>query len=75
MSQTFMYQLFFCKTRGSNLISSMLRYSVDFGKTEVEVLKHAANYLEPSISEELLELLATDQLKVVYQAYDWGLNC
>lgn len=50
-------------------------YSVDFGKNEVEVLKHAANYLEPPISEELLEVLATGQLKVIYQPYDWGLNC
>uniref|UniRef100_A0A5B6YP86 DEP domain-containing protein n=1 Tax=Davidia involucrata TaxID=16924 RepID=A0A5B6YP86_DAVIN len=49
-------------------------FSVDFGKNEVEVLKHAANYLEPADSEALLELLATTQLKVVYQPYDWGLN-
>ncbi|KAL4197586.1 hypothetical protein AMTRI_Chr04g188990 [Amborella trichopoda] len=50
-------------------------YSVDFGKIETEVIKHAANYLETSKSEELLELLAGGQLKVVYQPYDWGLNC
>ncbi|XP_059630460.1 uncharacterized protein LOC132273519 isoform X2 [Cornus florida] len=49
-------------------------YSVDFGKNEVEVMRHAANYLEPADSEGLLELLATTQLKVVYQPYDWGLN-
>lgn len=56
--------------------SKILRwYSVDFGKNEVEVLKHAANYLEPTKSEELLELLAGARLKVVYQPYDWGLNC
>ncbi|XP_020575826.1 uncharacterized protein LOC110021607 isoform X2 [Phalaenopsis equestris] len=56
-------------------ISKILRwYSVDFGKNEVEVLKHAANYLEPKKSEELLELLASTQLKVIYQPYDWGLN-
>lgn len=53
----------------------MLRFSVDFGKNEVEVLKHAANYLEPADSEGLLELLANSQLKVIYQPYDWGLNC
>ena len=52
----------------------MLRYSIDFGKNEVEVIKHAANYLEPAESEALLELLDTTQLKVVYQPYDWGLN-
>ncbi|KAK8930619.1 hypothetical protein KSP39_PZI016612 [Platanthera zijinensis] len=56
--------------------SRILRwYSVDFGKNEDEVLKHTANYLEPTKSEELLELLAGTRLKVVYQPYDWGLNC
>lgn len=50
-------------------------YSVDFGKNEMEVIKHAANYLEPAKSEELLELLANSQLKVTYQPYDWALNC
>lgn len=39
------------------------------------MLKHAANYLEPSKTEELLELLVSNQLKVTYQPYDWGLNC
>lgn len=57
-------------------VSKILRwYSVDFGKNEVEVLKHAANSLEPAKTEELLELLANTQLKVIYQPYDWGLNC
>ncbi|OIS98966.1 PREDICTED: uncharacterized protein LOC109232432 [Nicotiana attenuata] len=56
-------------------VSKILRwFSVDFGKNEVEVLKHAANYLESSESQALLELLASSQLKVVYQPYDWGLN-
>ncbi|XP_009602320.1 uncharacterized protein [Nicotiana tomentosiformis] len=56
-------------------VSKILRwFSVDFGKNEVEVLKHAANYLESSESQALLELLANSQLKVVYQPYDWGLN-
>ncbi|OVA12946.1 DEP domain [Macleaya cordata] len=50
-------------------------YSIDFGKNEGEVLKHAANYLEPGKLEELLELIANTQLKVTYQPYDWGLNC
>ncbi|KAI3842319.1 hypothetical protein MKW98_026109 [Papaver atlanticum] len=50
-------------------------FSVDFGKNEGEVVKHAANYLEPEKSEELLELVANNQLKVTYQPYDWGLNC
>lgn len=49
-------------------------YSIDFGKNEVEVLKHAANFLEPDESEAMLELLATTQLKVIYQPYDWSLN-
>lgn len=47
---------------------------MDFGKNEVEVLKHAANYLETTESQALLELLADSQLKVVYQPYDWELN-
>jgi hypothetical protein len=57
------------------LPESMLRYSADFGKNEVEVLKHASNYLEPADSEALLDLLANSQLKVIYQPYDWSLNC
>lgn len=48
---------------------------MDFGKNEMEVIKHAANYLEPAKSEELLELLANSQLKVTYQPYDWAPNC
>lgn len=56
-------------------VSKILKwYSIDFGKNEVEVLKHAANYLEPDVSEAFLELIATTQLKVVYQPYDWGFN-
>ncbi|XP_042417627.1 uncharacterized protein LOC122006260 isoform X1 [Zingiber officinale] len=56
-------------------ITKILRwYSVDFGKNEVEVLKHAANYLEPQKSEDLLELLSSTQLKVTYQPYDWSAN-
>ncbi|KAK1553743.1 hypothetical protein Q3G72_002939 [Acer saccharum] len=50
-------------------------FSVDFGKNEVEVLKHASNYLEPAASAALLELLASSQLKVIYQPYDWTSNC
>ncbi|KAJ7965657.1 Glutaredoxin/DEP/DUF547 domain-containing protein [Quillaja saponaria] len=49
-------------------------FSVDFGKNEVEVLKHVSNYLDPADSAPLLELLANSQLKVIYQPYDWGLN-
>ncbi|KAJ4814003.1 hypothetical protein LUZ62_026569 [Rhynchospora pubera] len=49
-------------------------YSVDFGKNETEVLKHAANYMEPTKSGELMELLANTHLKVTYQPYDWSLN-
>ncbi|KAL5703870.1 hypothetical protein ACHQM5_022366 [Ranunculus cassubicifolius] len=57
-------------------VSKILRwYSADFGKNEMEVLKHAANYLETDKSGELLELLANMQLRVVYQNYDWGVNC
>ncbi|EEF48439.1 electron transporter, putative [Ricinus communis] len=56
-------------------VSKILKwFSMDFGKNEVEVLKHASNYLEPANSEALLELLAQGQLKVQYQPYDWGLN-
>jgi hypothetical protein len=50
------------------------RFSVDFGKNEMEVLKHASNFLEPTYSETLMELLDGAQLKVTYQPYDWGLN-
>lgn len=52
----------------------LVRYSVDFGKNEVEVLKHAANYLEVEKTQTILELLDSTQLKVVYQPYDWRLN-
>lgn len=56
-------------------VSKILKwFSVDFGKNEVEVLRHASNYLEPADSEVLLDLLPSSQLKVVYQPYDWGLN-
>lgn len=47
---------------------------MDFGKNAVEVLKHAANYLEVEKTRTLLELLNKSQLKVVYQPYDWRLN-
>ncbi|RDX61310.1 grx, partial [Mucuna pruriens] len=46
-------------------------YSIDFGKNEVEVIKHVSNYLDPADSEVLLDLLATSELKVTYQPYDW----
>ncbi|XP_010530173.1 PREDICTED: uncharacterized protein LOC104806801 [Tarenaya hassleriana] len=49
-------------------------YGMDFGKNEVEVLKHASNYLEPTLSEALLDLLVDTQLEIIYQPYDWGLN-
>ncbi|XP_020242001.1 uncharacterized protein LOC109820285 [Asparagus officinalis] len=56
--------------------SSIIRwYSVDFGKNEAEVMKHLSNYLEPSKSQDLLDLLANNQLRVTYQPYDWGPNC
>ncbi|XWS23840.1 hypothetical protein CRYUN_Cryun28dG0049600 [Craigia yunnanensis] len=50
-------------------------FSDDFGKNEIEVLKHASNYLKPTDSEALLGMLSDVQLKVIYQPYDWGLNC
>ncbi|CAL5189348.1 unnamed protein product [Lathyrus oleraceus] len=50
-------------------------FSLDFGKNEVEVMKHVSIYLDPSESELLFDLLATSELKVIYQPYDWGLNC
>jgi hypothetical protein len=58
----------------NRMVHMVFRYSTDFGKNETEVLKHAANYLEPAQSEQLLELLASTQLKVVYQPYDWSIN-
>lgn len=57
------------------LLPSPPRFSTDFGKNEQEVMKHASNYLKPEDSQALLELLASNQLKVLYQTYDWGLNC
>ncbi|GAV59305.1 Glutaredoxin domain-containing protein/DEP domain-containing protein/DUF547 domain-containing protein [Cephalotus follicularis] len=57
-------------------VSMILKwFSVDFGKNELEVLKHASNYLEPAHSEAMMQLLADTQLKVIYQPYDWSLNC
>lgn len=38
-------------------------------------MRHMSNYLDPVNSELLLDLLATSELKVIYQPYDWGLNC
>lgn len=56
-------------------LSKILRwFNIDFGKNELEVMKHVSNYLEPTVSEALLELLSNSQLKVTYQSYDWGLN-
>ncbi|KAL1194796.1 hypothetical protein V5N11_027575 [Cardamine amara subsp. amara] len=49
-------------------------YGVDFGKSEEEVLKHASTYLEPQLSEALLDLLVDTQFRIIYQSYDWGLN-
>ncbi|XP_030485493.2 uncharacterized protein LOC115702180 [Cannabis sativa] len=57
-------------------LSKMLKwFSVDFGKNEIEVLKFVSNYLDPAVSEALVEPLANSQLKVTYQPYDWRLNC
>ncbi|KAM7253099.1 hypothetical protein ACFE04_025717 [Oxalis oulophora] len=50
-------------------------YSVDFGKSEMEVLKFASKYLETTESEGLLQLVGEGHLKVMYQIYDWGINC
>ncbi|KAI3981104.1 hypothetical protein MKX01_032244 [Papaver californicum] len=62
-------------TKTASVTKILKWFSVDFGNNEGEVVKHAANYLEPEKSEELLELVANNQLKVTYQPYDWGLNC
>ncbi|MBA0607807.1 hypothetical protein Godav_020071 [Gossypium davidsonii] len=50
-------------------------FSVDFGQNEIEVLKHASNYLEPTNAEAFLGIIADSQLRIIYQPYDWGLNC
>lgn len=56
-------------------VSKILKwYSIDFGKSELEVIKHVSNYLDPTDSAILLDLLASSELKVTYQPYDWGLN-
>lgn len=49
-------------------------FSVDFGKNELEILRWLVNHLEPSKAENLLELLDGNELKVVYQPYDWTSN-
>ncbi|XP_028771917.1 uncharacterized protein LOC114729125 [Neltuma alba] len=49
-------------------------FSVDFGKNDVEVLRHVSNYLDPADAAVLLDLLATSELKVIHIPYDWGLN-
>lgn len=68
--------VYFCDTENENIYSSIIfRYSIDFGKSEVEVIKHVSNYLDPADSEVLLDLLTSSELKVTYQPYDWGLNC
>eukprot|EP00249_Psilotum_nudum_P022696 c28612_g1_i2 orf=179-2128(+) len=54
--------------------SPAIRYSVDFGRNELEILKWIVNYVEPSKAEELLQLLDGSQIKVVYQPYDWAPN-
>ncbi|PON63498.1 Dishevelled [Parasponia andersonii] len=57
-------------------VSKILKwFSTDFGKNEVEVLKFISNYLDQAVSEALLEFLANSQFKVIYQPYDWRLNC
>lgn len=70
-----MFILDIFKSENSCLSLFGLRYSIDFGKNEVEVIKHVSNYLDPADSEVLLDLLAASELKVTYQPYDWGLNC
>nr|DAD21870.1 TPA_asm: hypothetical protein HUJ06_023333 [Nelumbo nucifera] len=62
------------ETKVASLNKILRWYSVDFGKSEVEILKHISNYLVAEKSELLLELLANGQLKVTYQPYDWGMN-
>ncbi|WVZ19796.1 hypothetical protein V8G54_007118 [Vigna mungo] len=62
-------------TKAVNASKILKWYSIDFGKNEVEVIKHVSNYLDPADSEVLLDLLAASELKVTYQPYDWGLNC
>jgi len=68
------YKVYFRYECNYAYVHTVFRYSTDFGKNETEVLKHAANYLEPAQSEQLLELLASTQLKVFYQPYDWSIN-
>lgn len=56
-------------------VSKILKwYSIDFGKNELEVIKHVSNYLDPTDSAILLDLLSSSELKITYQPYDWGLN-
>lgn len=49
-------------------------FSIDFGKNDVEVLRHVSNYLDPADAAVLLDLLATSELKVIHVPYDWSLN-
>jgi hypothetical protein len=68
--------VYFGDVETENNYSSLFifRYSIDFGKSELEVIKHVSNYLDPTDSAILLDLLASSELKVTYQPYDWGLN-
>ncbi|KAJ7543861.1 hypothetical protein O6H91_09G056300 [Diphasiastrum complanatum] len=58
------------------LLSKILKwYSVDFGKSEEEVLLWVTHHLDPKNAEELLNLLSSmDVLNITYQPYDWAIN-
>ncbi|KAI9097671.1 hypothetical protein K1719_025442 [Acacia pycnantha] len=49
-------------------------FRIDFGKSDAEVLRHVSNYLDPADAEVLLDLLATSEVRVVHNPYDWALN-
>ncbi|KAH7290093.1 hypothetical protein KP509_30G031600 [Ceratopteris richardii] len=60
-------------TKTITLSQIMNWYNVDFGSSELEMLKWIADYLEPAKAEVLLQLLE-GEYKVVYEAYDWSPN-
>eukprot|EP00250_Pteridium_aquilinum_P013003 c21072_g1_i1 orf=629-2344(-) len=61
------------ETRTVTLSQIMKWYSVDFGNSELEVLKWIVDYLEPAKAEDLIQLLE-GEFKIVYEPYNWSPN-
>ena len=46
-------------------------YKKDFGKTQPDMLKFVAPYLEPERAEQLIELAFKKQTKVKFKSINW----